>query len=73
MTETRRPVNFAETNQARGLRPAAVDRVADHLEFGVDRIAERAGAGDDGECDQGGDQAILDGGRAGFVADETGK
>src|SRR5690606_37828174 len=43
----------------------------DRFELGAQLGAERAGAGDECERDEGGDQAILDGGCAGFVLAET--
>jgi hypothetical protein len=34
-------------------------------------LTKRRSAGNDGECDKGGDKAILDGSRAGFILDEA--
>ena len=48
------------------------DLALDVDEFVVDRGAERASAGNDGDGDEGGDQAVFDGGGATLVADEGG-
>src|SRR5436190_8460566 len=47
-----------------------LDRVADVVERGADVGAQRAGAADDGNRDQRGDQPVLDGGGAGLIIPE---
>src|SRR3954451_14089018 len=58
-----------------GLLPSFVDRLlqraADGRELGVQRGAEIVDDGDDGQRDAGGDQAVFDGGGAGFIVRET--
>jgi hypothetical protein len=46
--------------------PPSIDRD----EFGVELRADRLDRGDDRKCDTGRDQAVFDGGRAGFVIQE---
>jgi hypothetical protein len=47
-------------------------RVIDRGEFGAELGADALNRGDDRESDAAGDQAILDGGRAGLVLQEAG-
>src|SRR4051794_18280284 len=65
------PVRNLDTQQYSGSGAAGVQGGSDRGELGVDCIAERAGAGDDGERDESGDQTIFDSGRAGFVLHKT--
>src|SRR5690606_18362911 len=65
-----RPSLVAETAYSFGVR-RFLQLARDLAERVAQLGAERGGAGDDCERDEGGDQAILDGGCAGFVLAET--
>src|SRR6266702_4354818 len=65
------PERILNTQQYGRSAAAGVQRGTDRGELGVDCIAESAGAGDDGERDESGDQTIFNSGRAGFVLHET--
>ena len=51
--------------------PRLLQRVVDRAECGAELGADALDRGDDRECDAAGNQAILDGGGAGFVAQES--
>ena len=52
-------------------RDCLLQRRVERRELGVERAAETVHDGDDGQRDAGGDQAVFDGGGAGFILRET--
>ena len=61
------PQTAAESSRREASSDGLLDGVADVVEGVADVGAQSAGAADDGDGDEGGDQAILDGGRTRLV------